>query len=293
MCFERDAIGEAARELATFGRGLAVALTKRQGALAATPGAFAARRSAVLVRPRRLAALREVLALPPGPAPLPPTAPEALLLPLLAEIATSPSFPLSPLGLIHVRQTIELLRTIGEAEPLDLEATVVEFRSIERGVEVDIEGVASVGAEPVWRGVTTLLSRSRAARARDRAPRRRERRTAPPKPRVVVEVAADTGRRYATASGDWSPHHLTAATALVVGFRRPIAHGMWTLGRALAAMPNPGAPFRVEATFKRPLPMPGRVALGWEPSEEGATRFEVWDPTTRAPHLDGTMVAGS
>ena len=54
--------------------------------------------------------------------------------------------------------------------------------------------------------------------------------------RTVKEifVPEDTGIQYAKLSGDWNPIHLIKITAWPMGFKAPIAHGMWTLPRAMA-----------------------------------------------------------
>ncbi len=51
-----------------------------------------------------------------------------------------------------------------------------------------------------------------------------------------LHVPADTGLRYAGASGDYSPHHLYPWTARLLGYSKPMAHGMWTLSRAVATI---------------------------------------------------------
>lgn len=49
-----------------------------------------------------------------------------------------------------------------------------------------------------------------------------------------VDVAADAGLVYAKLTGDWNPHHLYPWSARLLRYERPIAHGMWTLSRAIA-----------------------------------------------------------
>ena len=49
-----------------------------------------------------------------------------------------------------------------------------------------------------------------------------------------VNVPEDTGLQYAKITGDWNPHHLFKYTAWLLGYKAPIAHGMWTLSRVLA-----------------------------------------------------------
>lgn len=49
-------------------------------------------------------------------------------------------------------------------------------------------------------------------------------------------VSADTGWKYAKLTGDYSPHHLNQPLAIMGGYEQPMAHGMWTLSRALATL---------------------------------------------------------
>jgi len=41
-----------------------------------------------------------------------------------------------------------------------------------------------------------------------------------------IGVESDTGIKYARITGDWNPHHLYPWTASLLGYRKPIAHGM-------------------------------------------------------------------
>ena len=53
-----------------------------------------------------------------------------------------------------------------------------------------------------------------------------------------VAGARDVGRAYAEVSGDHNPIHTSRIGARLFGFPRPIAHGMWTQARCLAALPS-------------------------------------------------------
>jgi acyl dehydratase len=88
-------------------------------------------------------------------------------------------------------------------------------------------------------------------------------------------------------SGDHNPIHLYALTAKAFGFRRQIAHGMWSKARCLAALDGrlPDA-VRVEAAFKKPVLLPGQVAFGSARSGDGYA-FSLTDPRSGAPHLLG------
>jgi acyl dehydratase len=100
---------------------------------------------------------------------------------------------------------------------------------------------------------------------------------------------------YALASGDFNPHHLTRLTARPLGYKRPIAHGMWTLARAIGLLerrtPLTGE-ITVEAAFKRPLYMPSRVAFTAVEEGPAASRMAVFAPSTQEPHLFATVSWG-
>ena len=74
-------------------------------------------------------------------------------------------------------------------------------------------------------------------------------------------VPADTGRRYARVSDDYNLIHLSAPTARLFGFKRAIAHGMWSLARVLGGLSDAGAAQQVDVHFRRPLLMPAEVTL--------------------------------
>ncbi|HEX5742182.1 MAG TPA: MaoC/PaaZ C-terminal domain-containing protein [Pilimelia sp.] len=76
-------------------------------------------------------------------------------------------------------------------------------------------------------------------------------------------VPADLGAAYARVSGDRNPIHTSAIGARLFGFRRPIAHGMWTKARCLAALDSrlPEA-YAVDVAFHAPLFLGSTVEFG-------------------------------
>ena len=118
--------------------------------------------------------------------------------------------------------------------PLTLSVTAGALRPHRRGRTLDVRLEARVGDELVWECDSVYLSRGQGT---EDAPRR----DAPPALPVGTAVARwrlpeDLGRSYAGVSGDVNPIHLHALSAKAMGFPRPIAHGMWTYARTLAAL---------------------------------------------------------
>ena len=75
-------------------------------------------------------------------------------------------------------------------------------------------------------------------------------------------------------------------TAKAFGFRRQIAHGMWSAARCVAALENrlPDA-VTVDVAFKKPIFLPGTVAFASKPTDTGFA-FSLTAPSG-APHLQG------
>lgn len=84
-------------------------------------------------------------------------------------------------------------------------------------------------------------------------------------------VVVDRARlvRYAGASGDFNQIHWDDAVATSVGLPGVIAHGMFTMGAAVAVVEDwvgdPGAILDYQARFTRPVPVPA----------QGSTQIEV------------------
>jgi acyl dehydratase len=99
-------------------------------------------------------------------------------------------------------------------------------------------------------------------------------------------VPARTGTDYADVSGDRNPIHTSRVGARLFGFPRPIAHGMWTMARCLAALDGRlPASYTVDVAFKLPILLPGKVSFHAVPSPDG-WEFRV---DSGKPHLAGVV----
>ncbi|WP_425271119.1 MaoC/PaaZ C-terminal domain-containing protein [Micromonospora arborensis] len=211
---------------------------------------------------------------------LPATFPHVMGFPLTLRLMTAPDFPIPLIGLVHVGNRITVGRPITADETLDFTAYAANLRPHDRGRQVDVVLVGSVDGEEVWRGVSTYLGRERTPGGSDRSGR-------PEAPAATARwrVEPRVGTQYARVSGDHNPIHTSRLGARLFGFRRPIAHGMWSKARCLAALENrlPDA-YTVEVAFKLPVPLPSTVGFALLP--DGG--FALHDSRGR-PHLAGHL----
>ncbi|MET8120937.1 MaoC/PaaZ C-terminal domain-containing protein [Micromonospora sp. NPDC005291] len=214
---------------------------------------------------------------------LPATFPHVMGFPLTLRLMTTPEFPIPVTGLVHVGNRITVRRPITADETLDFRTYAENLRPHDRGRQVDVVLVGSVDGEEVWRGVSTYLGRERKPDGGER--RDRSERPEAPAATACWRVEPRVGTEYARVSGDHNPIHTSRLGARLFGFHRPIAHGMWSKARCLAALENrlPDA-YTVEVAFKLPVPLPSTVSFALLP--DGG--FALHDSRGR-PHLVGLV----
>lgn len=218
---------------------------------------------------------------------LPISFPHVMAAGLHLHLLTQKPFPFPLLGLVHVRNVIEQSRPLAAVEPFDLAVRVGAAREVLQGIEFDLLTEAHVGGSPIWQETSTFLHRiaSDASRAM-RLPR-------PPASLTeykALSAAEDIGRRYAKVGRDPNPIHLRPWSAKLFGFKRHIAHGMWSLARCAAMLePELAAPARrIDVQFKLPLYLPGHATLKFE-RKDGGLDFALLAPNSDKMHLTGSL----
>jgi len=218
---------------------------------------------------------------------VPPTWLHVLTFPLHLHLLTDPAATLRVPGLVHASNRMRQHRPVSVSEPLDLQVSIGNLRPHRRGALVDLVGQARVGDEVVWDGVSSYLATgAEVAGDFDDSPRPE---FLPVIPSALWRLPADLGKRYRAVSSDPNPLHTSRAAARALGFRRPIAHGMWTHARALAAVENrlPDG-YEMAVEFTRPIPLPGTVGFVVA-REAGGWRATVTNRDGTKPHLLATI----
>jgi acyl dehydratase len=239
------------------------------------------------IDPDHVADYRRVCGLEAADA-LPPAYLHVLAFPVSLALMNQSDFPFPAIGLIHVANSITVLRPVHADEEVAFELRAADLRPHPAGQQFDVLVDASVAGTPVWTERCTYLRRGGVD---GRPPSDREPRAGsePPGALALVRVPGDIGRRYASVSGDRNPIHLHPLAARMMGFRRVIAHGMWLAARTLATLEGrlPDS-YTVDVAFKTPLFVPAAVAIRTTRGDAGWA-FDVRDGACGKPHLAGTV----
>ena len=269
---------------------LRAAITRKPAAMAPVP-ALTAQLDELSVDAKHLARYSAVCGFASDSDYLPATYPHMPAFSLQMEMLLHKSFPFSPIGMVHTRNSISQFRPIHREEKLALSCAVSDSRTTEIGLEVDITTEATIKGEKVWSELTTVLKRGKTSVKPAKGPKKH----APMQDFAEREdwsLAGNLGRRYARASGDFNPIHLFPASAKLLGFKRHIAHGMWSKARCLAALQDRlgTEAFCLDVDFKTPLFLPATVSLHYGDDEQGV-QFSLRDANSNRPHVNGSLKA--
>lgn len=251
--------------------------------------------------PQRLQRYAAVCGLPHADV-VPIAWPHMLAIGMHLSMLASPAFPVSVLGVVHVRNRIVREQAQDPALPMALRSWIEGHRDTERGQEFDLETEATVDGAVTWRETCTFLARAQrmtgarqlvVERAREREREREE--AADPTPVRVTRFSAPAGlgRRYAAVSGDYNPIHLGDLLARPFGFPKAIAHGMWSLARCAAEVGETQARGRttLDVVFRMPVYLPAELTLESR-ATQGRASFTLKDPGGKA-HLTGELRTAS
>ncbi|HEX7012287.1 MAG TPA: MaoC/PaaZ C-terminal domain-containing protein [Steroidobacteraceae bacterium] len=243
----------------------------------------------VTLSPAHLQRYRQVCAVPDG-ARLPPAYLHVVAMPMHMQLFIAREFPVKVLGLIHLRNTIRVLEDVEIRAPLRLVVQFDTMRFTPIGQEYDFVTRYEQHGVVVWEEISTMFARGNEASKEGNRRPAIERSMHPESgvDTVTLDISENTGWRYARVSGDFNPIHLTARTARMFGFKQPVAHGMWSLGRCLAAAaPHlPPGKMQIDTQFKLPVYLPSQALSHAWTSGNG---LDISMCTTRGDRLHLSM----
>lgn len=209
--------------------------------------------------------------------------------PLAMMLFGSKRFPWPAIGLVHLANSAILHQRIQADDAVRIEVQTGELFAHEKGQAFTLYARAYRDDVLVWESTWTLL------RLGIRQPKGEPYVSALTADALLSRqadfyAASGIGRRYGRVSGDINPIHLSAITAKFLGFRRAVAHGMWTKAKALSMLQprEDVAHAEVLVEFKTPLFLPARASL-WAIRDENGAVFEVRNARGDKPHLRGRV----
>lgn len=217
-----------------------------------------------------------------------PCFPHIMAFPLHMQLMLEQGFPFSPVGLVHINQQVVQYQAIEQQDELSINCQFGSLEKHEKGWVFSILTDVYCNNVKVWSGKSDILYRSgKKAKSKPTA------QTQLPHSDQTNTWTLDTdlGRKYARASNDYNPIHLFGWTAKLLGFKQPIAHGMWSISRGLSQLQNDlSDPFICECQFLKPLLLPTQVNMGWH-KEGNQTAFSVSSEAKEQTllHLTGNL----
>ena len=218
---------------------------------------------------------------------LPATYPNIMGFALVLQLMLEPEFPFGPVGAVHICNHISQTRALGANEALDFTVRMGDSAQVNKGYETNFITEIRVADELVWQASSVMLIRKGGSGESKKS------NTAEPaeyQQTVDWHLAANKGRQYAAASGDYNPIHLYPFTAKLMGFKRQIMHGMWSKSRALAHLvpADYNGPITAEVAFKLPIFLPSNLTFMVNSTEAGS-EFELRDEAGKKPHMAGSL----
>lgn len=203
-------------------------------------------------------------------------------------------FPFALLGLVHKSNTIQQLAPLTANANGVLSSKIDRFVRQPKGISCVISSQLTNQQEILWCSEGEFLCIDKKAVRGTKTDK-------------VIDADTDCqvqnnclcdkglGRKYARASGDFNPIHLSAFSAKLFGFKRAIAHGMWTKARCISQLQRhltePKA-VTYNVGFKQPLFLPTEVVFS--ASEQSAVRqdlqFKVTSDNNKFTHLRGELL---
>lgn len=214
---------------------------------------------------------------------LAPTFPYALLTHLHFSLVNDARFPFPPLGLIHKKETLDLLAPL-KPGAWSMRCVLSSIAAVERGFEVAITSELSIDGVASWRSTTLAFKRTKSTPGGPSKPR-------PPPPNLDGaarwSLPDGHGRAYAALSNNVDPIHMSRWSARLMGHRSALMHGMWLAARGLSAH-GVSAPAQVEFRLLSPVYLPATLAF-----QRTGDGFGLYSDDGQQTHLLGRVLPSS
>jgi acyl dehydratase len=223
---------------------------------------------------------------------------QMLSLPLQMQCLLDKQSPFPLLGLIHSGNRVSVLLSCDLSEPFECRVRFHDVNPHSRGWEVEVLLEAYQAGQLVYKAISSYLVKVKAVHVAPRTIHSEVVESCNSEEKVTIGEAllpAETGRRYAALSGDFNPIHLSTLSAKLFGFKKPIAHGMFTLARAISAYtanqenPNALEINRVDCRFKKPVFLPNTIVFQQHCETDSSVKIDVTNARKTSTHIEISM----
>ncbi len=224
---------------------------------------------------------------------------QMLSLPLQMQCLLDKKSPFPLLGLIHAANKVSVIEHFDLSEPFECRVRFNDVRPHSRGWEVDVMLEARQSGQLVYRAISSYLVIIKAVHVAPYTAKKEIHEECDTQDRELIAeliAHANTGRRYAKLSGDYNPIHLSSISARAFGFKKPIAHGMWTLSRAVSAFVSHQEHAEllvvkeVNCRFKKPVFLPNEIHIHQHCKTPTHASIDVTDSADISLHLSANVV---
>ncbi|MCW8092907.1 MaoC/PaaZ C-terminal domain-containing protein [Alteromonas sp. ASW11-130] len=201
-------------------------------------------------------------------------------------------FPL--LGLVHISNHVWQSADADPHVSFSLRAELGELKAHAKGWVVDVIVNGDQQGKFVYRAVGKYLIRINAPHvARKKRKDQEQRQPFWENYQQVAQwrIPDNIGRKYAKVSHDYNPIHLSAISAKLFGFKKAIAHGMWSLAKCysqLATDKQFSGDIQLACEFLKPILLPAEVVVLKDSEGEG-DQFTLLNGDLSQPHIRGSF----
>lgn len=216
----------------------------------------------IQINPKNLRAYRKLCGFNANDPRIPATYLHNLAFRLQMALMTDKRWPLPVMGTVHLSNRIAQYDKLDNG-PFNLTCQLDTYTITAKGCEFVLISQVFQHGKLIWQDTSRFMQFAR--------------KTAADKNRNTAQIKqldaqqnwyfnAATGRKFARVSGDANPIHLGLLAARLFGFKKAIAHGMYSKARCLAALlPQlDGERYELEVRFKKPVYLPGNVSFEYQ-----------------------------
>lgn len=214
---------------------------------------------------------------------------QTLSLSMQLDMMVSNPFPFKPMGLVHVANQIDVQFLPEQDTSLELRTSFGKVFYHRRGWLFEVLTSAEVDNEQAILGTSYYLARRRHSPEANKHFQSEAKKAGHGLPSWIDEIVQDTlngedevtscmsavseslmfsddiGRRYAKVSGDYNPIHLYPYTAKLLGFKKAIAHGMYSKALSVSKVAQHTQFYKrsccVKCVFMLPITLPLNTEL--------------------------------